>query len=148
MSIIETISDDLNKALKVRNKPKLLILRMVKAEVRNREIEKQSPLDDNEVKAILKTFLKRGKDSIDQFTKAGRTELVEKEKLELAVIQKYLPRQLSDEETKLMISDTVKELGAVGPKDMGEVMKAVMGKGQGLVDGKLANKLLKEILEA
>ena len=148
MSIIETISDDLHKALKVMNKPKLLILRMVKAEIRNREIEKQSPLDDNEVKAILKTFVKRGKDSIDQFTKAGRTELVEKEKLELAVIQKYLPKQLSDEETRLMISDTVKELGAVGPKDMGEVMKAVMGKAQGLVDGKLANKLLKEILEA
>ena len=148
MSIIETISDDLNKALKVRNKPKLSILRMVKAAIRNREIEKQSPLDDNEVKVILKTFVKRGKDSIDQFTKAGRTELVEKEKLELAVIQKYLPRQLSDEETRAMISDTVKELGAVGPKDMGAVMKAVMGKAQGLVDGKLANKLLKEILEA
>ena len=106
MSIIETIFDDLHKALKLRNKPKLLILRMVKAEIRNREIEKQSPLDDNEVKAVLKTFVKRGKDSIDQFTKAGRTELVEKEKLELAVIQKYLPRQLSDEETRAMISDT------------------------------------------
>ena len=148
MSIIKTISDDLNKALKVRNKPKLSILRMVKAAIRNREIEKQSPLDDNEVKDILKTFVKRGKDSIDQFTKAGRTELVEKEKLELAVVQKYLPRQLSDEDTRAMILDTVKELGAVGPKDMGTVMKAVMGKAQGLVDGKLANKLLKEILEA
>jgi len=146
--IFETISDDLNKALKVRDKPRLLILRMVKAAIKNREIEKQSPVDDDEVLAILKTFVKRAKDSIDQFTKAGRIELAEKEKLELAVIQNYLPKQLSDEETRSMISDTVKELGVVGPKDMGKVMKAVMGKAKGLVDGKLANKLIKEILEA
>jgi uncharacterized protein YqeY len=146
--IIETIYDDLNKALKVRDKPRLSILRLVKAEVMNREIEKKSPLDDNEVKAVLKTFVNRGKDSIDQFTKAGRTELVEKEKLELAVVQHYLPRQLSDEETRAMILDTVQEMGVAGPKDMGKVMKAVMGKAKGLVDGKLANKLLKEILEA
>jgi uncharacterized protein YqeY len=146
--IFETISDDLNKALKARDKSRLSILRLIKAAVRNREIEKKAPLDDNEVKAILKTFVNRGKDSIDQFTKAGRTELVEKEKLELAIIQNYLPRQFSDEETRSMISDMVKELGVVGPKDMGKVMKAVMGKGKGLVDGKLANKLLKEILEA
>ncbi len=148
MPIIETIYDDLNKALKVRDKPRLSILRLVKAEVMNREIEKKSPLDDNEVKAVLKTFVNRGKDSIDQFTKAGRTELVEKEKLELAVVQHYLPRQLSDEETRAMILDTVQEMGVAGPKDMGKVMKAVMGKAKGLVDGKLANKLLKEILEA
>ena len=148
MPIFETISDDLNKALKVRDKPRLLILRMVKAAIKNREIEKQSPVDDDEVLAILKTFVKRAKDSIDQFTKAGRIELAEKEKLELAVIQNYLPKQLSDEETRSMISDTVKELGVVGPKDMGKVMKAVMGKAKGLVDGKLANKLIKEILEA
>jgi len=148
VTIFETISDDLNESLKARDKNRLSILRMIKSAVKNREIEKKAPLDDDEVKAILKTFVKRGKESIDQFEKAGRTELVEKEKLELAVIQKYLPKQLSDEETRLMISDTVKELGAVGPKDMGEVMKAVMGKAQGLVDGKLANKLLKEILEA
>ena len=148
MPIFETISDDLNKALKVRDKPRLSILRMIKAAVKNREIEKQSPIDDNEVKAILKTFVNRGKDSIDQFAKAGRIELVEKEKLELTVIQNYLPKQRSEEETRSMISDTVKELGVVGPKDMGKVMKAVMGKAKGLVDGKLANKLLKEILEA
>jgi len=126
----------------------LSILRLVKAAVKNREIEKKTPLDDNEVKAILKTFVNRGKDSIDQFSKAGRTELVEKEKLELAIVQHYLPRQLSDEETRAMILDTVQELGVAGPKDMGKVMKAVMGKAKGLVDGKLANKLLKEILEA
>ncbi len=148
MPIFETISDDLNKALKVRNKPKLSILRMIKAAVKNREIEKQSPIDDDEVKAILNTFVKRGKDSIDQFEKAGRTELAEKEKFELVVIQNYLPKQLSEEETRTMIIDTVKELGAAGPKDIGKVMKAVMGKSKGLVDGKLANKLLNEILEA
>jgi len=148
VSIFETISDDLNVALKAGDKNRVSILRMIKSAVKNREIEKKAPLDDDEVKAILKTFVKRGKESIDQFTKAGRTELVEKETQELAVVRKYLPKQLSEEETKSMISDIVNELGAAGPKDMGKVMKAVMNKAKGLVDGKLANKLLKEILEA
>ncbi len=147
MPIFETISDDLNNALKAGDKNRLSILRMIKSAVKNREIEKKAPIDDDEVKAILKTFVNRGKDSIEQFTKAGRTELVEKEKLELAVVQNYLPKQLSEEETKSMISDIVKELGVQDPKEMGKVMKAVMGKAKGLVDGKLANKLLKEILE-
>ena len=147
MPIFETISNDLTKALKARDKNRVSILRMIKSAVKNREIDKKAPLDDEEVKAILKTFVKRAKESIDQFTKAGRTELVEKEKQELAIVQNYLPKQLSEEETKAMISDIVKELGAAGPNDTGKVMKAVMGKAKGLVDGKLANKLLKEILE-
>jgi len=146
--IFETISDDLNVALKAGDKIRVSILRMIKSAVKNREIEKKAPLDDDEVKAILKTFVKRGKESIDQFTKAGRTELAEKETQELAVVQNYLPKQLSEEETKSIIADTLKEMEAAGPKDMGKVMKAVMGKAKGLVDGKLANKLLKEILEA
>jgi uncharacterized protein YqeY len=146
--IFETISNDLNVALKAGDKIRVSILRMIKSAVRNREIEKKAPLDDDEVQAILKTFVKRGKDSIDQFTKAGRTELAEKESQELAVVQNYLPKQLSEEETKSIIADTLKEMEAAGPKDMGKVMKAVMGKTKGLVDGKLANKLLKEILEA
>jgi len=148
VSIFETISDDLNVALKAGDKNRVSILRMIKSAVKNREIEKKAPLDDDEVKAILKTFVKRGRESIDQFTKAGRTELAEKETQELAVVQNYLPKQLSEEETKSLIADTLKEMEAVGPKDMGKVMKAVMGKAKGLVDGKLANKLLKEILEA
>ena len=148
MPIFETISDDLNVALKAGDKIRVSILRMIKSAVKNREIEKKAPLDDDEVKAILKTFVKRGKESIDQFTKAGRTELAEKETQELAVVQNYLPKQLSEEETKSIIADTLKEMEAAGPKDMGKVMKAVMGKAKGLVDGKLANKLLKEILEA
>ncbi len=147
MPIFKTISDDLNEALKAGDKNRLSILRMIKSTVKNMEIEKKAPLDDDEVKAILKTFVKRGKESIEQFAKADRTDLVEKEKQELAAVQNYLPKQLSEEETKSMISDIVKELDVQGPRDMGKVMKAVMNKANGLVDGKLANKLLKEILE-
>jgi uncharacterized protein YqeY len=147
VSIIETISDDLKGALKAGNKTKVSILRMIMSTVRNREIEKKAPLDDDEVTAIVKTFVKRGKESIDQFEKAGRSELVEKEKQELAVIQNYLPKQLSEEETRSMISDIVNAVGAQGPKDMGKVMKALMRQSAGQIDGRLANKLLKEILE-
>ncbi|UCH81783.1 MAG: GatB/YqeY domain-containing protein [Nitrospiraceae bacterium] len=147
MSVIETISDDLKRALKAGNKTKVSILRMIMSTVRNREIEKKAPLDDDEVTAIVKTFVKRGKESIEQFEKAGRSELVEKEKQELAVIQNYLPKQLSEEETRSMISDIVNAVGAQGPKDMGKVMKELMRQSAGQIDGRLANKLLKEILE-
>ncbi len=147
MPIFETISDDLNEALKAGDKNRVSILRMIKSAVRNSEIDKKAPLDDDEVMSILKTFVKRGKESIDQFTNAGRTDLAEKEKQELTFIQVYLPKQLSEEETRSMISDIVNEVGAQGPKDMGNVMKEIMSKSKGQVDGKLANKLLKEILE-
>jgi len=148
MSLIETISNDLNSALKSGQKGKLLILRMVKSAIKNGEIEKGDPLNDDEVSAVLRTFAKRAKDSIEQFSQAGRKELAEKEKEELAVIEEYLPKQLGEDDLRGMIKDAIQEQGAVGMKDMGKVMKALMVKAKGQVDGKVANNIVKEMLEA
>ena len=148
MSLMESIANDLISALKAGQKEKLLILRMVKSAIKNSEIEKGDPLNDDEVLAVLRTFAKRAKDSIEQFSQAGRKELAEKEKVELAVIEEYLPKQLGEDDLRGMIKDAIQEQGAVGMKDMGKVMKALMVKAKGQVDGKVANNIVKEMLEA
>lgn len=148
MSLMGSITNDLTSALKSGQKGRLLILRMVKSAIKNGEIEKGDPLNDDEVSAVLRTFAKRAKDSIEQFSKAGRKELAEQEKEELAIIEEYLPKQLGEDDLRGMIKDIIHEQGAVGIKDMGKVMKALMVKAKGQVDGKIANNIVKEILEA
>jgi len=147
MSLMESITNDLTSALKSGQKERLLIMRMVKSAIKNAEIDKGEPLTDEEVSAVLRTFAKRAKDSIEQFTEAGRTELAEKEKAELAIIEEYLPKQLGEDDLRGMIKDIIQEQGAAGMKDMGKVMKALMDKAKGQVDGKAANNIVKEMLE-
>lgn len=148
MSLSEKIATDYNRALKSGDKVRVAILRMVKSAIKNREIEKGEALGDDEIEGVFRSFVKRAKESIEQFSTAGRTDLVEKEESELAIIQEYLPRQFSEDETREIIRNAIAETGAAGPRDLGKVMKAVMAKGKGQVDGKLANVLLKEMLEA
>ena len=148
MSLAEKIATDLNSALKSGDKVRVVILRMIKSAIKNREIEKGEAPGNDEIEGIFRTFVKRAKESIEQFSKAERTDLVEKEKAELAIIQEYLPKQLSGDETREIIRNAIAETGAAGPQDMGKVMKTVMAKGKGQIDGKLANTLLKELLEA
>lgn len=148
MLISDKIAHDFKEALKSGDRNKVSILRMVKAAVKNREIEKGSSLNDEEILGILRSFVKRAHESIEQFSKAGRTDLAEKEKQELAVIQSYLPRQLDGEEIKRLVREAVTETGATEAKDMGRVMKAVMAKTKGQADGKLVSGLVKEILES
>jgi len=148
MSLTEKIAVDFNRALKSGDKVRVAILRMIKSAVKNREIEKGQALDDSEIEAVFRSFVKRAKESIEQFDAAGRTDLVEKETAELAIIEEYLPKQFSEDETREIIRNAIAETGASGPRDMGKVMKAVMAKGKGQIDGKRANVLLKEMLEA
>jgi len=147
MSLAEKISVDVKNALKSGDKSRLSILRMIKSSIKNKEIEKSESLTDEETSAILRSFLKRANESIEQFTIAGRTDLVEKEKEESEIIQNYLPRQLNEDQTREIVSNAINEVGATGPGDMGKIMKAIMAKAGGQVDGKLASKLVKEMLE-
>ena len=147
MSLSNTLSQDVKAALKSGDKTRVSMLRMVNAAIKNREIEKGSAPTDEDVSAILRSYVKRARESIDQFSKAGRTDLAEKEKQELAVIQSYLPEELTEEETRKIISEAISATGASSPNEMGKVMKAVMARTKGQVDGKLANKLVKEMLE-
>jgi uncharacterized protein YqeY len=146
----EKLSDDYKDALRTGDKNRVSILRMIKAAVKNREIEKGSPLSDDEIYAVFRSFVKQANESIEQFSKAGRMDLAEKEKEELLIMQGYLPqrRQHSEDEIKKLVKEIISETGATGPKEMGKVMKAVMAKTKGQVDGKLVNNLVKEILES
>ncbi|MBI4848134.1 MAG: GatB/YqeY domain-containing protein [Nitrospirae bacterium] len=148
MPLSEKIASDYKDALKSGDKDKVSILRMIKAAIKNREIDKGGPLDDDEISGILRTFVKRANESIEQFSKAGRTDIADKERSELVIIQDYLPKQLGEDEIKTIVKDAIAETGAAGAKDMGKVMKAVMAKTKGQADGKLVNNLVKELLGA
>ena len=148
MQFSEKLSDDYKDALRSGDKIKVSILRMIKAAVKNREIEKGSLLSDDEIYAVFRSFVKRANESIEQFSKAGRMDLAEKEKEELSIMQVYLPLQPGEDEIRKLVKEIISETGAAGPKEMGKVMKAVMAKTKGLADGKLVSNLVKEMLEA
>ncbi len=147
MSLSERLPVDLKEALKTGDKTTVSVLRMVKATIKNKEIEKRASLSDDEIYGILRSFVKRCKESIEQFSKAGRADFVKKETEELSIIQSYLPQQLTEDEARILIKDTIVEIGARGQKDMGKVMKAVMAKVEGRLDGKLVNLLVKKMLD-
>lgn len=146
MSLSEILSDDLKNALKTGQKDTLSVIRMIKAAVKNKEIEKGAALSDEEIHGVLMTLARQRKDSIEQFSKGNRQDLVEKEAGELSIVQSYLPEQLTEEEVEEIIKNAVTESNANGAKDMGKVMKAVMVKVKGRADGRLVSALVKETL--
>ncbi len=146
MPITDRLSDDLKTALKGGEKDRLSVIRMIKSAVKNKEIEKGDPLNDEEVCGVMTTLAKRAKDSIEQFSKGGRNELAEKEKREFEIIRAYLPEQVSEEKLALIINEVVTETGAGGPGDMGRVMKSVMARVKGQADGRLVSELVKKML--
>ncbi len=148
MSVSEKISADYKEALKAGDKNRVSVLRMIKSSMKYKEIEKKAPLTDEEVQAILMSSVKRAKESIEQFSKAGREDLVNKEKEEMLVVQEYLPKQLGEDELRKIVKAVIAEEGASGPKDTGKVMKSAMARLKGQADGKLVSKIVKELLEA
>ena len=142
MTLAEKITKDLTAAMKAKDAPRTSVLRMAKAALKNREIDKGEALEDPEVVKALQTLVKQREDSAEQYEKASRPELAEKERAEIAVLQEYLPAEISDDEIATAIDKAVEETGAASPKDMGKVMKAAMaalaGSGKA-VDGKRVN---------
>ena len=142
MSLLEQIQKDLTDAMRKREERRLSTLRMVKTALKNREIEKRAPLDDKESQQVLSTLIKQRKESVEQFTKGGRTELAQKEAEEITLIEAYLPQSAGAEEIRATVRATLAEMGAPTMKDVGTVMKNVMAKfaaaGQ-RVDGKIVN---------
>jgi uncharacterized protein len=153
MSLVEKIHEDMVGAMKQRAVDRLSTLRMVKAALKNKEIDQRSPVTDAQAVQVLTTLIKQRKDSIEQFTKGNRPELAEKEAAEIVVIEEYMPKAAGDEELRQLVTSTVADLRAqgapLGPKDMGSVMKAVQGKIQasGLrADGRLVSEMVKAAL--
>lgn len=149
MSIKDQLVADMKQAMKDREagKLRLAVIRMARNDIRNAEINGKKDLTDNEVVSILRKGVKMRQDSITEFVKGGRQDLVDQNKAEIAILEKYLPAELSAEELRKMVEDAVKETKAQGPKDMGKVMKAAMSKAAGRADGKQINVIVREILK-
>ncbi|HEV2836537.1 MAG TPA: GatB/YqeY domain-containing protein [Pyrinomonadaceae bacterium] len=124
MSLSQQIISDLTASMKAQDAPRTSTLRMVKAAMMNRKIEKGSELDDDDVQKLLRSLVKQRRDSIEQYEKAGRQELVDKEKAEIVVIETYLPQAAAAEEIEAAVAAAISETGATSIKDMGKVMKA------------------------
>lgn len=146
MNIKAKIDEEMVAAAKAQNKIRLSAIRMMKAALHNKEISLMKPLDETETLQVLSSMIKQRKDSIDQFSKGGRTDLVEKEETELKIIQEFLPAQMSEDEIEDIIRKTIQEAGAVSIKDMGKVMKLLMPKLTGMADGKIVGEKVKTIL--
>jgi len=146
MSLLQKLDDDLKTALKASNNLKVSVLRMAKAASKNKQIEKGGELTDDEVLAVLSTLSKQRRESIEQFSRGWREDLAEKERQELAILQSYLPKQLSAEEIDRIIIEVIKESSAEGTKDMGKVMRMVMPRLQGAADGKIVNQRVRDLL--
>lgn len=135
------------EAMKTKQELRLSTLRMVKAALKNKEIEKREPLSDQESMAVLNTLIKQRKDSIEQFTKGGRTELAQKEAAEITIIEGYLPKAVGEEEITATVKSVIAEMGSPTMKDMGTVMKNAMAKFVGArVDGKVVSETVKREL--
>jgi uncharacterized protein YqeY len=149
LTISERITQDITAAMKAREEHRLSTLRMVKAALKNKEIDKRAALDDQEAMAVLNTLIKQRKDSIEQFTKGGRKELADKEAAEIGIIEGYLPKAAGQEEIASVVQAAISEMGSPTMKDMGTVMKTAMSKfaAQGTrVDGKLVSETVKKLL--
>lgn len=148
MSLLKRFDDDLKQALKASERSKVSVIRMVKAMVKNAQIEKGRELSDDEILSVLSTMAKQRRESIEQFKKGGRADLVQNEEQELSILQSYMPQQLTHDEIEKMIRDAIRESSAVGAQDMGKVMRILMPRIKGIADGKYVNQRVKELLES
>jgi len=148
MGLKERLKEDMKAALKAKDKVKLSTIRMIQSLIKNAEIEKRGELTDEEIVQLLMKYAKQRKESIELYQKGGRQDLVEKEKAELAVVESYLPKQMSEEEVRALVEEAIRESGATSPKDLGKVMKLVMPKVKGRADGSLVNRIAKEFLSS
>jgi len=143
-SLIEQITHDIAEAMKQKNQATLAPLRMLKAAIMNKEVEKGRSLDDAESVQVVNSLVKQRRDSVEQFKAGGRQDLVDREQAEVVFLERYLPPAADDAAINQAIEAAVTETGASGPKDMGKVMKAVMAKLMGLtVDGRTVSELVK-----
>lgn len=136
MTLQEQLSADVKQAMKDRDNELRDTLRFLLSAVKNAEIDKRGPLTDDEELALLRTQAKQRQDSIEQYRAGGRDDLADREAAQLAILERYLPQQMSDDELAAFVQAGVAETGAAGPKDMGKVMGLLNGRSEGRVDGR------------
>jgi uncharacterized protein len=147
MTLMDRISQDISAAMRARDQARLGPLRMAKAALMNREVEKGRALEGAEAEQVLASLIKQRRDSIEQFTRGGRQDLVDRETAEVAVLEAYLPPPPDAAELEAAVTAAIEETGAASMKDLGRVMKAAMGKLEGrTVDGRAVNELVRRHL--
>jgi uncharacterized protein YqeY len=154
MSIEQRINDDLKAALKAGHKLRLSVLRMVKAKLQEATVElrgrqgAEARLDDAQATAVLVSCAKQRREARESFVQGQREDLAAKEEAELEILQDYLPRQLGEKEIRRHVRDAIAETGASSPREMGAVMQVIMPKLKGAADGKLVNRIVRELLQS
>lgn len=148
MSLLQDLTSDMVSAMKSRDKGTLAVVRMLKAAVQNAQIEAGHDLTPDEEVAVMSREYKQRKESLAEFEKAGRQDLVDKTNHELTVVEKYLPKQLSADDVNKIVQETIAAVGASSMKDFGKVMGAVMPKVKGQADGKVVNQAVKAALSS
>ncbi|MBA2603619.1 MAG: GatB/YqeY domain-containing protein [Acidobacteria bacterium] len=147
MTLMERIGQDITEAMRARDQARLVPLRMAKAALTNREVEKGRPLDTAEAEGVIASLLKQRRDSVEQFEKGGREDLATRERAEIEVLETYLPPPIDPAELERAVDAAAAETGATSPKDMGKVMKAAMARLAGkTVDGRAVNELVRRRL--
>lgn len=146
MSLLIDLNEDIKVAMKAREREKLTTIRMLKSAVQNEEISKGSELSEEEELTVLSREKKQRVESLTEFKKADREDLVEKLEKEIAIVDSYLPEQLSEENIRELVQTTIAQIGAESMKDMGKVMGALMPKVKGKADGGLVNSIVREEL--
>ena len=147
MSFIESIKTDMYSAMKSGDKEKVVTLRTLLSKLKDRQINTGRELTDNDCINVIKTLVKQRKEAAKMYEDAKRPQLAEKEKIELAILETYLPKMMTEQETRTLIENVINETGAKDISDIGKVMPIVMQRGEGKVDGKNANIILRELLE-
>lgn len=146
VALRDQIDADMKEAMKAKDAPRLGALRMVKNEIRKKEIDERITLDDEAVTGVLVRLVKQRQESVDQYRAGGRQDLVDKETAELTLIQSYLPEQMSEDKVRELVTAAVAQTGAASVRDMGKVMGVLMPQVKGRADGKLVNQLVKAAL--
>jgi uncharacterized protein YqeY len=146
-TLTERIRGELTESMKARDAARTSTLRMLQAAFKNEQIEKGHELSDEEAEAVIRRAVKQRQDSIEQYAKGGRQDLVDKETAELAMLQRYLPQQLGDAETEKLVQDVIQVVGAESKADVGRVMKEIMATHKGRVDGKKVQQILGRLLK-
>jgi uncharacterized protein len=143
MALKEQLDADLKAAMREKDTLKLSVVRMLKSAIKYREIEIMKPLDDAGVQGVISSEIKRRRDSVEQYRAGNRADLADKEEAEIAILQVYLPQQLTPDELRAKVDAAIAKVGAQGPKDMGAVMKALLPEVQGRAEGKAVSDLVK-----
>ena len=148
MTLRDRLMEDMKQAMKDKEagKLKLSVIRMVRSAAKNVEIDRRKELDDNELLDVVAKEVKMRRDSLDEFRKAGRPELLAVLEQEIAILMEYLPEQMSEAEVRALVTQAVADAQAASAKDMGKVMALLMPKVKGRADGKLVNTIVKELL--